>query len=131
MGILPAVLPYPRNVSFDIAWIQVRCVERRVQELDKVVVPPDKKLVHRFHCPAGAFRFPGAGENRPALRKGIDAAFGIACRTQNRTVVEVSAPIPLAVPTLLLDVPAETTGFLPAAFNKWPIAMEARNLRKS
>ncbi len=67
--VLPAVLPYTGNVSLDIARIQVRFVERRVQELDQAVVPSNKKLVHRFHRRAGACRHPRRRRERTSFAR--------------------------------------------------------------
>ena len=115
MGILPAVFPHPGNVALDVAGIQVRFVERRVQKLDQAVLPANKELVHRFHCRARAFGIPGAGQNRPALRDRVDLAFGIARRAERRAVVEVSAPVPFAVPAVLFDIAAQAERLPPGS----------------
>src|SRR5206468_9260470 len=46
----------------------------------------------------------GSGENRPALRDGIDLAFGVGRRSERPAVVKISAAVPLAVPGVQLDV---------------------------
>ena len=60
MGVLSAVFPDAGNVAFDIAGIQFRLVEWRIEELDQAVLAADEVLVDRFHGPARAF-----GVSRP------------------------------------------------------------------
>ena len=101
--VLAAVLSHARDVAFDVAGIQVRLVERRIEELDQRIVAADQALVHRLHGHARALRrSPGPGEHRPALRDRIDLALGVARRAERRAVVEVGAAIPLAIPAVLL-----------------------------
>src|SRR5258708_23025660 len=45
----------------------------------------------------------GARDNAPRLRDRIDAAFDAAGRAERRAVIEVTAPIPGAVPSFLLE----------------------------
>ena len=128
MSILSSIFPYTRDISLYIAGIQVRFVERRVQKLDKSMVPANKKLVHCFHCHAGAFSIPGSGEYRPALRNGIDPAFSIIYRTQWRTIVKKSTQIPFAIPAVLLDISAQISSFLLTAFYEGQITVQTRDL---
>ena len=46
---------------------------------------------------------PGAGDHRPGLGDGIDAAFLVRRRAERRAVIEPAAPIPLAIPRLTLE----------------------------
>ena len=50
-----------------------------------------------------ARRIAGAGDHRPGLRDGIDAAFVVRRRAERRAVVEIGAPIPFAVPSFALE----------------------------
>src|SRR3990167_665413 len=92
------------------------------------MVPSNEALIHCFHCHAQAFGIPGSGENRPALRYGINLAFGITRRTEWRAIIEVSAEVPLTIPAILLDIPAQLSRLPPAAFDKGQVAMQACNL---
>src|SRR3990170_7371221 len=130
MSVLPAILPDARDIPLYIARIQIRLVERRGQELDQCIVPANEPLIHRFHCHARAFGIPGAGENRPALRNGINLAFGITRRTEWRAIIEVSAEVPLTIPAILLDIPAQLSRLSLAAFDKGQVTMQACNLSK-
>src|SRR5262245_33512459 len=40
----------------------------------------------------------GAGKDSPGLGDGVDAAFGVPGGAERRPIVEVSAPIPFAIP---------------------------------
>ena len=110
--VLAAILAHAGDVALDVAGIESRFVERRIEKLDRA---------ERRGGPGGgraapwpdACRFgsPGAGENRPALRDGIDLAFRIGRRAERRAVVEVGAAIPLAVPAVLFDIAAQPAGF--------------------
>ena len=77
MGVLAAVLPHAGHVTFDVARIQSRFVERRSQELDQPASAADQAFidgVHRARAPVASC---GTREHRPALRDRIDLAFGI------------------------------------------------------
>src|SRR5256885_10134546 len=50
------------------------------------------------------------------LFRSIDLAFGITRRSERRSIVEIGAPIPLAIPGVLLDILADTVGFGLAAY---------------
>src|SRR4051794_27322166 len=45
VGVLPAVLTNARDVTFDVAGVEVRLVERGVEQLDYANVPLDEKGV--------------------------------------------------------------------------------------
>ena len=61
MRVLPAIFSHARDVPFDVAGIQIRLVERRVQELDQRMVPANQTLVHRFHRQARALGIARSG----------------------------------------------------------------------
>ena len=54
MRVLPAVFSHPRDVSFDVAGIQIRLVKGRIQQLDQRMVSANETLIHRFHGQARA-----------------------------------------------------------------------------
>src|SRR5204862_4409629 len=64
------------------------------------------------------FRISGPADHRPALRQRIDLTFRIRLRTERSAVVEVGAPVPLAVPGVLLDVLLQLLCFSEAAFGE-------------
>ncbi len=108
VGVLPAVLAHARHVAADVAGIESRLVEGRIEQLDQRVVAAHQALVDRLHGQARALALSSApGQHRPALRDRIDPAFGVARRTERRAVVEVGAAVPLAIPAVLLDVLAQ------------------------
>ena len=49
MGVLAAVFAHARDVAFDIAGIQGRLVEGRIEQLDQRVLAANQPLVHRIH----------------------------------------------------------------------------------
>ena len=57
---------------------------------------------------------------------GIDLALGVAGRAQGRAVVEVGAPIPLAVPAAALRYSAQVGRLALAAFGEGQIAAQPR-----
>src|SRR5208337_4653284 len=60
-------------------------------------------FVNRRHRGSSADRTSGAGDYAPRLRDRIDPAFEIAGRAERRPVIEVTAPIPVAVPPFALQ----------------------------
>src|SRR4030042_2158484 len=128
MSLLPAIFPNPRDVSFYVAGIQIRLVERWVQELDQRIIPVNKAFIHSFHCHARAFGTPGTGENRPALRNGINLTFGITRRTERRAVIKICAAVPLTIPAILFDIQLQLSSLHPAAFDEGESTTHARTL---
>src|SRR5947207_2096415 len=59
--------------------------------------------VYQVHPPRGAGGVGGPRKHRPRLRDRIDAAFGVAGGAERRPVVEIGAPVPVAVPGLALQ----------------------------
>src|SRR6266849_2780241 len=80
----------PRDVPFDIAGIQIRFVERGIQELDQGIAVANEAAIDSRHCRARVPALPGAGQNRPTLRDRINLAFRITRRPKRRPVVKVS-----------------------------------------
>ena len=126
--VLAAVFAHARHVALYIAGVQSRLVERRIEELDQRVLAAHQAPVHRRHCRARAPGFPGAGQHGPALRNGIDLAFGVARRSQRRAVVEVGATVPVAIPAVALDILAQLCRLFLAARGEGAVAAHARKL---
>ena len=90
MGVLAAVLADAGHVALDVAGLQVRRVEGRVEQLDEPRVAVDQVLVHRRHGLAGAHGVSGPRYDRPALADRVDPAFVVgrtnpgACRRRSR-----------------------------------------------
>ena len=98
MGVLAAVLADARQVAADVAGIHRGTIEGRSQQQDHACVAADQMRADRVH---GAFVTSGrrrSREHRPGLRDGIDAALLVLRRAEGRAVVEVGAPVPVAVP---------------------------------
>jgi len=97
-------------------------IERRIEKLDDFQVTVDEhgiELLQRLLRPIAE---PRAGKNRPALRQGINLAFGVGGRAEGLAIVEIGAAVPLAVPGMLLDVLAELAGFGGAEFGEGDVA---------
>ena len=124
--VLAAVLPHARHVAADVAGVQIRLVEGRIEQLDERVLAPHEPLVDRLHGRARAPRVARAGEHRPALRDRIDPAFGAARRAERRAVVEVGAAVPLAVPAVLLEALAQPGALALAARGEGGVAARTR-----
>ena len=69
-----------------------------------------------------------AGKHRPALCDRIDLTFGIGPRTQRRSVVEVCAAIPVAVPGVLFDPLPQLRRLGLASVRERRIGTQARHL---
>ena len=108
MRVLAAVLAHARDVAFDVAGIQGRLVEGRIEELDQRGVAAHEARVDGVHRHARIAAASPAPESTDQLcAKRIDLAFGVAGRAERRAVVEIGAAIPFAVPAVLLDVLAQ------------------------
>ncbi len=99
MRVLAAVLPDARRIALDITGIDRRTIERRCEQQGQAIVAADQLRFQRVHCLSGAHRVRRARQHAPRLRDRVDRAFGVAGRAERRTVVEVAAPIPCAVPS--------------------------------
>ena len=64
----------------------------------------NQALIDGVHGLTRALGIAGAADHRPALRQGIDLAFEICLGAERFAIVEIGAPIPLAVPGVFLDV---------------------------
>ena len=107
VGVLAAVLAHAGHVALDVAGVQLRLVEGRIEQLDQAVLAAHQALVHRLHGQARALGVARPGQHRPALRDRIDPAFAVVRRAQRRAVVEPGAAIPVAVPGVAFEVLAQ------------------------
>ena len=96
--VLAAVLADAGRIAADVAGIRLGAVEGRGEQEDEALGTAHQVRADRVERLLGAARRREAGEDRPRLRERIDAAFLVLCRAERRAVVEVAAPIPLAVP---------------------------------
>ena len=103
MRVLSAVLADAGRIALDIAGIVRSVIERRREQQHEAVVALDEVLVNGRHRGRGAAGLGGAGDHAPRLRDRVDAAFDAAGRAERRAVVEVAAPIPVAVPSVPLE----------------------------
>jgi hypothetical protein len=84
--------------------MKIRFVKRRIEQLNQPFFLADQALVYRLHGLTSPIRIASTADNRPALWQRINLAFQVDMRTERFAVIEISAPIPFAVPALLLDV---------------------------
>ncbi len=99
--VLSAVLADSRQVALDVARVEGRAVEGGREEKDDLRGAPDQLRAHRVHRALGALFRRGAGEDSPGLCHRVEPALVVLGGPERRAVVEVGAPVPLAVPALL------------------------------
>ena len=75
VGVLPAVFAHARGIGADIARVEAVLAEGRRQQLDEAVFFIDELFPCRVQRPGDA-RGVEAGERRPRLTDGVDAAGG-------------------------------------------------------
>ncbi|MNX99501.1 hypothetical protein D3C86_1319530 [compost metagenome] len=99
MGILPTVFTHARRISLDVTRI-MRCTrEGRREQPDNAGLLIDQMLHDGIHGLPRPTLFAFAGENAPALAKGIDPALLAFGGTERRAVIEITAPVIAAIPT--------------------------------
>src|SRR5208282_1356385 len=103
MRVLAAVLPDAGRIALDVAGVERGAVEWWRQQQRQAVLALDQVFVNGGHRGRGADRIRGAGDYAPRLRDRIDSAFDVAGRAERRAVIEVPAPIPVAVPSVALE----------------------------
>ena len=130
MSVLSAILPHPRRVTFDIARVELRLIERRIKELNEIGIAADKALADSFHGLPAALRITSAADHRPALWQRIDLALWIGPGAKWLAVVEVGAAIPVSVPGVLCNVVSQLPGVGKATSGKSAIVALACQLRK-
>ena len=101
--VLAAVFAQARRVGLDITRILRAVVKRRREQLHEPIAAADELGVDRGHCAKRALPRSRTGDHGPGLRHGIDAAFVAGYGTQDRAVVIIAAPIPVAVPGFAFD----------------------------
>ena len=101
MRVLAAVLADARQVSLDVAGIVRHAIERRREQQHDLRVAPHEVRADRFHRALGALRLRRLRQHRPRLRQRIDLALLVLRRPERRSIVEIGAPIPVAVPRQL------------------------------
>src|SRR5437588_4892160 len=87
--------------------------------------------MHSIHCSARAFYIAHSRKNRPALGNRINLTFGIDHRPKGGTVVEVCPPVPLAIPTVLVDILSKLRRIVQATFREEAVTAHTRNIRES
>src|SRR4030095_4799231 len=102
VGVLAAVFPDAGRVALDVAGVERGALEGRGEEEGKAVGGADEVLLHGGHGALRARRVGGAGDDGPGLRDGVDAAFVALGGAERGPVVEVAAPVPVAVPAVAL-----------------------------
>ncbi len=105
MGILPAIFTDTWRISLDVAGVARRLIEGRPQKPDQPVRLADQLSFSAGKRRAGAIRRSGAGQHRPGLCNGIDAAFFAVLRPPEPPVIINRAHVPVAVPSRLVDRP--------------------------
>src|SRR5437870_1383162 len=117
--VLAAVLAHAREVATHVARITRRVIERRREEQNQAVAAAHQVFLDRRHGAGRAAAVGGARDHPPRLRDRVDAALLVGDRAERRAVVEVGAPVPVAVPGLPLErrlegghVPAPGVGAL-------------------
>src|ERR1700678_1696609 len=109
---LTAVLAEAGRISFDIAGVVWGVVEGRREQLHQAVAAADQLRVDRRHRADRALAVRTPGDHGPRLSDGIYPTLIAGDRSQGRTVIEVAAPIPVAVPGLTLDGLCQSEGVL-------------------
>ena len=66
--VLTTVLAYTRNVALDVAGLELRAIERRIEQLDHADVATHEARIDGFEAKGDARGIAGAREQRPALR---------------------------------------------------------------
>src|SRR5580704_9988677 len=103
MSILAAVFANAWRISLDVSGI-VRCpIEGWGEEQNEAVFSAHQLLVHRRHGACAAAGIGGAREHTPGLSDRVNTAFTALGRAERSAVVEITAPIPAAVPPLSLQ----------------------------
>src|SRR5712692_1438411 len=103
MRVLPAVFTDARRITLDITGVERRAIERRREQEDKSFGPKDQLAIDGRHGPGGSPALCGPAQHSPGLSNRVNPALGIRCRAKRRAVIEISAAIPFAVPTITLE----------------------------
>ena len=111
VGVLAAIFAHAGDVALDVAGVEVRLVERRIEELDQPGVAADQAAIDALHRHAASARCVPAPERIDQLCE-MESIWhsGFDGRAERRAVVEIGPAIPFAVPAVLLDVAAQPAG---------------------
>src|SRR5438128_2110059 len=103
---------------------------RRKEEHELFCLPHQMFLdgLHCLDCPPGIAR---AADYRPGLRERIYPGFLILPGTQRRPIVEISAPVPFAIPARFFDRGAHSTRVRAILLRQFPFATPLAENRKS
>ena len=121
MGVLAAVLAHAGDIALDVAGIMRGIDEGRCEQAHDAVGFRDQLFLHRVH---GLFRPRArrrAGDDRPGLGQGVDAALRITVATERRAVVVIGAAVPGAIPAACLQGIGETVTVLAVTGEARPI----------
>jgi hypothetical protein len=110
MRVLAAVFANAGRIALDIPGIERRVVERRREQQRQAGIALHQLRFHGGHGLHAASRVGGVRDDAPGLRDRVDPAFGARGRAQRRTVIEVAAPVPIAVPCLAFERIAQRRG---------------------
>ena len=99
--VLATIFANAGHIALDVARIEWRLVEGWRQQLDEIGIPPHELGANGVHGSLCAAQRAHSREHSPTLGDRIDAALGKLCGTERRTVVEVGAAVPRAIPCLL------------------------------
>src|SRR5207253_3288957 len=97
-----SVFAHSGNVSFDVTGIQIRLIERRIQQLNEFMLLVHQPFIHGIHCPARSTLIRRAGQYGPTLRNRVDPALRITVGAKRRAVIEIGAAVPFPIPAVLL-----------------------------
>src|SRR4029079_5842089 len=111
MRVLAAIFTHSRHIAFDVAGVQVRLVEWRIEQQDQSGIPADEPTINALHRDGSPLMGARARNTRPALRDRIDLAFFILGRPERRSIVEIRPAIPGPVPSVVLNISPQSSGF--------------------
>ncbi len=130
MRVLAAIFAHAGNVTFDVAGIERRFVERRIEQLDQAGLAADEPLFDRVHRKARPLGIPRAGENGPALRQRINLALCVGVRANRIAIIKIRAAIPLSIPRVFLNILPQQFRLRQAAGDKCGVVAPPRHLGK-
>src|ERR1700722_7808703 len=87
-------------------------------------------ILYGLHRLTSTLRIARAAQDGPALRQGIDLAFQVTFRAEWFAAIKIGAPVPLAVPAVLLDVLLQLPRLSHATIGKGAFVTLARQYGK-
>ena len=128
VGVLPAVLAQARRIALDIARVRRRMIERRREQQGQSVVWQNQFAIDGLHGLRRAGRPRSAGQHRPRLGDGVDAALLAGRRAERGAIVEPPSPIPVAIPGLAFEGAVQRLDVRPPLCNSRMIAAVLRDV---